>query len=407
MTNQKCIIVGASHASSQAAATLRQQGWQGSVTLIGDEPYMPYHRPPLSKDFLSGAKGLDDIFIRQQAFYEKHDLNLILGMRVCDINRGEKTIALADGENLPYDKLLITTGARVRKIDIPGSELSGVLYLRNLNDVHHIREHAGKGKKAVIVGGGYIGLETAASLCKLGMQVTVLESMPRVLQRVTAPEVSQFYTRVHQEEGVNIVTDVQVTAFEGSSGVEAVVCNGNNRYPADLVVVGIGVIPNTELAEQCGLDVNNGIVVDDYARTSDPDILAAGDCTYHYNTLYDRMLRLESVQNALDQAAVAAHTICGKDKRYNGVPWFWSDQFDLKLQIAGLSQGYSDVVVRGDINNGRKLSVFYLHNDRLLAVDAVNQPHDFMIGKRLISEKCKIDRQALADESVPLKAVVQ
>ncbi len=403
MNDQKCIIIGASHAASQAAASLRQQGWQGSVTIIGDEPFLPYHRPPLSKDYLSGAKGLDDIFIRQQSFYEKANVHFMLGVKAVGINRDEHTVTLDDGERLHYDKLLITTGARVRKLNITGSDLGGVMYLRDLNDVHHIREFTGKGKNAVIIGGGYIGLETAASLRKLGMEVTVLESMPRVLQRVTAPEISAFYTRVHSEEGVRIVTDVQVESLEGDTEVKAVVCKDGTRYPADLVVVGIGIIPNVELAEEAGLKVDNGILVDEFCRTSDPDILAAGDCTSHHNPIYDRQLRLESVQNANDQAAVAAHTICGKEKPYNALPWFWSDQFDLKLQICGLSQGYTDVVIRGDVNSGRSLSAFYLDGDRLLAVDAVNRPQDFMIGKRLITEKRPVDQAKLADESIPLK----
>lgn len=405
MNDQKCIIIGASHAASQAAASLRQQGWQGSITIVGDEPYLPYHRPPLSKDYLSGAKSLDDIFIRQQAFYEKADVDFMLGVTVTAINRADKSIVLDDEESLRYDKLILATGAKVRTLSIPGSDLDGVLYLRDLNDVHRIREFAGAGKNAVIVGGGYIGLETAASLRKLGMEVTVLEAMPRVMQRITAPEVSTFYTRIHTEEGVNIVTDVQLEAFESDANneIQAVICKGGQRYAADLVVVGIGITPNVELAEAAGLKVDNGIVVDEFCRTSDPDILAAGDCTFHYSSIYDRYVRLESVQNANDQATVAAHTICGKEKPYNALPWFWSDQFDLKLQICGLSHGFTEVIIRGDINNGRSLTVFYLDNDRLLAVDAVNRPQDFMVGKRLITEKCSIDKTKLADESIPLK----
>lgn len=403
MTDRKCIIIGASHAASQAVAALRQQGWQGHISIIGDEPYLPYHRPPLSKDYLSGAKTLEDIFIRQQAFYEKADVDFILGVKVTGINRADKKIMVEDGESLDYDKLLITTGARVRELTVPGSDLDGVCYLRDLNDVQRVREHAGKGKKAVIIGGGYIGLETAASLRKLGMEVTVLEFMPRVLQRVTAPEVSAFYTRIHTEEGVRIITEVQVEALEGSDNVEAVLCNNGERIPADLVVVGIGVMPNVELAEAAGLKVDNGILVDEFCRTNDPDILAAGDCASHYNRLYDRQIRLESVQNANDQATVAAHTICGKEKVYDSLPWFWSDQFDLKLQICGLSMGYTDVVIRGDIERGRSFAAFYFDNDRLLAVDAINRPQDFMIGKRLITERRNIDKAKLADESISLK----
>jgi len=403
MAKQHCIIVGASHAAAQVAPTLRQQGWEGTITVIGQEYFLPYHRPPLSKDFLSGTKSIDNILIRQPAVYEKSRIRFALGITVSAIDRANKRITLDDNEHVAYDKLVLTVGARVRKIDIPGADLPGVFYLRNINDVLQIKHFTGKAKNAVIVGGGYIGLETAASLRKLGMDVTVLEAMPRVLQRVTAPEVSSFYTRVHNEEGVRIVTDTQVEAITGGKGAEAVVCKNGDTFPADLVIIGVGVIPNTELAADAGLAVDNGIVVDEYARTSDYDILAAGDCTSHFNPIYNRQLRLESVQNALDQATIAALTICGKEKPYSALPWFWSDQFDLKLQIAGLNQGYTDVVIRGDIQGGRSFAAFYLQDNRVLAVDAINRPQEFMLGKRFITEKKVVDAAQLSDESKPLK----
>ncbi|MCK9503812.1 MAG: FAD-dependent oxidoreductase [Porticoccaceae bacterium] len=406
MSTQKCIIVGASHAAAQVAPTLRQQGWEGSITILGDEYFLPYHRPPLSKDFLSGAKSIDNLFIRQPAIYEKSRIRFALGVTVSAINRADKQVVLDDGEHLSYDKLVLTVGARVRKIDIPGCELPGVYYLRNINDVQQIKRYTGHDKKAVIIGGGYIGLETAASLRKLGMDVTVLEAMPRVLQRVTAPEISRFYTRVHSEEGVKIVTDTQVEAIQGDKNAEAVVCKNGDIYPADLIIVGVGVIPNTELAANAGLKVDNGIVVDEYARTSDPDILAAGDCTSHFNPIYGRQMRLESVQNALDQGIVAANTICGKEKPYSALPWFWSDQYDLKLQIAGLSQGYTDVVIRGDIETGRSFAAFYLKDSKILAVDAVNSPQEFMLSKKLITDKADIDPTRLGDSSIPLKNLI-
>lgn len=403
---ERCIIVGASHAAAQVAPTLRQRGWEGTIGVIGNEYSLPYHRPPLSKDFLSGKKSSDDILIRQPAVYEKAHIRFALGITVIDINRSDKYVVLDNEQQIPYDKLVLTTGAKVRKLNIPGADLAGIQYLRNINDIHHIKSFVGKEKNAVIVGGGYIGLETAASLRKLGMNVTVLEAMPRVLQRVTAPEVSAFYDRVHREEGVTIVTDTIAKSFEGNKHVEAVLCENGERYPADLVIVGVGVVPATELAEKAGLEVNNGIVVDEYARTSDHDILAAGDCTSHYNPIYDRVLRLESVQNALDQATVAANTICGNLQPYSALPWFWSDQFDLKLQIAGLNQGYDNVVIRGDIEGSRSFAAFYLLGDRLLAVDAVNKPQEFMLGRRLITDKVPVDPAKLADEGFSLKGFV-
>ncbi|GAB3315238.1 NAD(P)/FAD-dependent oxidoreductase [Haliea atlantica] len=399
----KCLIVGASHAGAQAAVALRQHGWEGPITVIGDEPHLPYHRPPLSKDFLDGRKHEEDILIRQADFYQKSEVHFLLGSRACAIHRDDKQLEMEAGETLDYDALILATGARARRLDIPGAELQGIHYLRTLEDVHHIRQFAASGKRAVIIGGGYIGLETAASLHKLGLEVTVLEALPRVLARVTAPEVSAFYTRIHEEAGVRIMTDTQVAAFQGSANVEGVLCQNGEQYPADLVVVGVGILPNTELAGEAGLTVDNGILVDAQCRTSDPDIFAAGDCAAHYSELYQRQIRLESVQNAFDQASVAAQTLCGKDACYQSLPWFWSDQYDLKLQICGLSQGYTRVILRGDPQHDRQLTVFYLAGERLLAIDAVNRPQDFLQGKRLLTAGVKVDPEQLADPGVPLK----
>jgi len=404
--SQTCVIIGASHAAAQLAPTLRQEGWQGRIIIIGDEPYIPYHRPPLSKTFLAGEKTLDDINIRPPVIYAKAEIEFMLNTRVDAIDRESKTLALNNGESPGYDKLALTLGSRVRKVYLPGVELGGIYYLRDANDVQRIKSKVAAGNKAVIVGGGYIGLETAAVLRKLGMEVTVLEMMERVLQRVTAPEVSEFYDRIHREEGVNIRCGVGVTAFAGDGDVEKVICSDGNVYDADLVVVGVGIVPNVELAEAAGLEVNNGIVVDEFARTSDADIVAAGDCTFHHNALYDRNIRLESVQNATDQARVAALTLCGKEKAYDALPWFWSDQYDLKLQIAGLSQGYDEVIIRGDRQNSRSFAAFYLKDGVIISVDAVNKAPEFMMGKRLISGKVKVDKTQLADENVSMKELI-
>lgn len=403
---QTCVIVGASHAAAQLAPILRQEGWEGRIVVIGDEPYIPYHRPPLSKTFLSGEKTLDDIYIRPQMVYDKAEIEFLLNTRVEAIDRENRILSLNNGETLEYDKLALTVGSRVRKVDLPGIELEGIYYLRDANDAEQIKSKVVAGKHAVIVGGGYIGLETAAALRKQGMEVTVLEMMERVLQRVTAPEISEFYDRVHKEEGVKICCGVGVSSFKGNDNVEKVICSNGDEYVADLVVVGVGIVPNVEIAEAAGLEVNNGIVVDEYARTSDHDIVAAGDCTFHHNALYDRNIRLESVQNATDQARTAALTLCGKEKAYDALPWFWSDQYDLKLQIAGLSQGYDEVIVRGDRENSRSFAVFYLKDGVVIAVDAVNRAPEFMFGKRLITGKVKVDKAQLADESVSMKELI-
>jgi len=416
-----CIIIGASHAGGQVAISLRQSGWEGDIVLIGEEKYAPYHRPPLSKDFLAtdflsddpdiDDKGINDILIRPLETYETADIICVHGMKVHSIHKGDRLVFLEGGETLQYDKLVLATGARPRELTIPGEDIPGVHYLRCANDVLAIRTKIKAGKRAVIIGGGYIGLETAASLTKQGMKVTVLEMEDRILQRVTAPVMSDFYRRTHTEEGVNIVENCAATEIHHANGNGLKVITTNGEFDADIIIVGIGVVPNIELAQECGLAVGNGIIVDENCRTSDPHIYAIGDVTWHHNPIYDTHLRLESVPNATDQAKTAALAICGNPKPYNALPWFWSDQFDLKLQIAGLSNGYDNIVLRGDPSTGRSFAAFYFKGDKLLAVDAVNRPQEYMIGKRLIPQtmdKTKtIDKKALADETVPLKTFLK
>ena len=400
------IIAGASHAASMLAPTLRQQGWQGRIIVIGAEASIPYHRPPLSKDYLAGAKTLDEILIRPAKVYEKSEVEFILNTSVESIDRDRRTVRLSNNETLPYDKLALTVGSKVRKVSLPGADLDGVFYLRDLKDVERITPYINPGANAVIVGGGYIGLETAAVLNKKGMNVTVLEMMERVLQRVTAPVVSEFYTRIHEEEGVSIRCGVGVSGFKGNGRVAEVLCSDGSGFAADLVIIGVGILPNTALAEAAGLEVDNGIVVNDRAQTSDPDIFAAGDCTNHHNPIYDRRIRLESVQNATDQSRVAAGAACGKEVSYNAVPWFWSEQYDLMLQIAGLSQGYDEIISRGDPGNGRSFAAFYLREGRVIAVDAVNKPQEFMFSKKLIPMQKTVDKKRLADADTPVKELL-
>ena len=405
MTNKIAIIIGASHAAAQLSTSLRQEGWEGDILVIGDEPYLPYHRPPLSKTFLSGDKTIEELFIRPAAFYEKNNIQFKQG-RVTAINRAQQTLTLSDGTNLAYDKLALCMGARVRKASIVGEELAGVCYLRNIADVKSIQPYVAQGKRAVIIGGGYIGLETAAALKKQGMDVVVLEMADRILQRVTAPELSEFYTRIHREEGVQIHTGISVAEICGDGHVEKVVCANGAEFVADVVIIGVGVLPNVELAEAAGIDVNNGIVVDEFCRTNDPNIVAAGDCANHLNTIYHRRMRLESVPNASEQGKVAAATICGLSKEYKSLPWFWSDQYDLKLQIAGLSQGYDAVVIRGDKNNSRSFAAFYFKDGRLIAADCINRPQEFMLSKKIIAENLAVDPTRLADESILVKELL-
>lgn len=406
MSDPSCVIIGASHAGTQLAISLRQGGWKGRIVLAGDESANPYQRPPLSKDILAGAKTPDQIPIRTTAVLDNADIELMLGHRVEAIDRSAKTVTFDGGSTLGYDKLALTLGASPASIPVSGTDKHGVYYLRSLADVQQIRPYIGEGKRAVIVGGGYIGLEAGSVLLQAGMKVTVLEALPRVLQRVTAPVVSAFYERLHEEEGLRVVTSSLVTLIEGDQRVERVHCADGSEFDAGLVIIAVGVLPNTKLASRAGLDVEDGILVDGFCHTNDPDIVAAGDCTRHYNPIYRRRVRLESVQNAMEQARTAAATLNGKREPYHALPWFWSDQYNVKLQIAGLSQGYDNIVLRGDPESGRSFAVFYFLGDRLLAVDAVNRPGEFMLGKKWLLQATAVDKSRLANESIPVKELL-
>ncbi|MBB1058885.1 FAD-dependent oxidoreductase [Dietzia kunjamensis] len=394
MMPQRALVVGASHAGAQLAASLRQDGWSGEIVLIGEEPTVPYQRPPLSKAYLAGKTTLDEITIRSSDFYSKQRIQL-LNAHVEAIDRSAGHIVMSTGDTLTYDKLALCTGARPRQLRVPGADLAGVHYLRTAADVELIRTSAAPGRRVVIVGGGYIGLETAASLRALDLDVTVLEATTRVLERVTAPDVSTFFERIHREEGIDIRTCAKVAALVGDDCVREVLLSTGESIPADLVIVGIGVEPRTELADAAGLVVDNGIVIDDHARTEDPDIVAAGDCTSHDIARYGCRIRMESVSSAGEQAKVAASTVCGKSRKIEALPWFWSDQYDLKLQIAGLNTGYDEVVLSGDPTRDRDFSCFYLRGGELLAADCINRPRDFMFSKRAITQQLPVDRAEL------------
>ncbi len=406
MSSQSVLIIGASHAGAQCAVSLRQGGFEGAITLIGDETQTPYHHPPLSKDFLSGSKAIEDILLRPARVYEDANITLKLGTRIAKIDRGQKRVVTDKGETLPYDKLILATGARVRKLPIAGAESERVFYLRDAADVLKIQAALPKAKRAVIIGGGYIGLETAASLRKLGFEVTVLEAMQRILQRVTAPVMSNFYRRIHTEEGITIAEDEMASSITEAPEQLTVNTKSGAQYSADMVIIGIGVIPNTELAEQAGLEVGNGIVVNEYCQTLDENIYAIGDVTWHHNSIYDTHLRLESVPNATEQAKTAALHINGTEKPYKSLPWFWSDQFDLKLQIAGLSTGYDDIIIRGDNETSRSFAAFYFKGDQFIAVDAVNDPRAFMFSKMALTKGQNLDKTKLASLDNDLKSTV-
>ena len=396
------VIVGASHAAAETIASLRKFGWDGKIVLIGDEPMLPYQRPPLSKAYYQGDIEAEKLLIRPESFYEKNEVVVKLGVRVDSINREAHSVTLNNGETVDYTHLILATGTRARKLPIPGADLDKINYLRTKQDVDLIKSQLQSGSTLVIVGAGYIGLEVAASAVKRGVKVVVFEAMDRVLARVTSPQVSEFYQTVHQQEGVEIRLNSGLTKFEkDGSGLIAYTADGE-QIKCDSVIVGIGVIPNIELAEDAGLDCDNGIVVDQFTQTNDPAIFAIGDCSNHHSIIYDRRIRLESVPNAMEQAKVAAATICGRGQAYNQLPWFWSDQYDVKLQTAGLLQDYDQVVTRGDQEN-RKFAVFYLKKGQLIAVDALNSPAEFMLSKKLIINKVSPNIDQLADPDVSLK----
>lgn len=382
----RAIVIGASHAGSQLALHLRKSGWQGDIVLIGAEKQLPYHRPPLSKAVMSGEKTPEQIWLRPEAMYEKQDITLLLGTTVASLDPENHSVILSDGNQLSYEKLAICTGARPIKLPL-GDGLAGVHYLRTLDDVLAIKAELESVNRVVVVGGGYIGLEAAAVLRKLGKQVTVLERASRLLQRVTGEAMSDYFKRLHQHHGVEVVTGCEVTAINGQGSVSEVISSDDQSFAADMVIVGIGVVPETELAEQAGLRLDNGIAVDAQARTSQTDIYAAGDCSSHPSALYHRSIRLESVQNANDQSRVAAANMCGDDQMYTATPWFWSDQFDVKLQSAGLCEGYDETSVEGDVSpeNSEGFVIKYFREGKLIAADCINRPKDFMAIKNSLA----------------------
>ena len=398
------VIVGAGQAGVQALDTLRRKGFVGEITLVGEEPWLPYQRPPLSKKFLSGSMERERLLIRPEAFFAEHKIRVLRERRVMRIDRAGRAIHLDDGVVVKYDRLLLATGSHPRRSSAPGADLGGVHFLRNVADVERIRGEFVRGKRLVIVGAGYIGLEVAATASEMGLEVTVLEQAERVLSRVTCPQISSFYQSEHAKHGVRIVCRAQVSEIEGGADgrVRAVSCDDGSSHPADVALIGISVNATDALAQEAGLECANGIVVDQHCRTSDPHIYAAGDCTSHPNIHYGRRVRLESVDNAFEQGTSAALNMLGTPTPHDKLPWFWSDQYDLKMIIVGLSQGYDEVVMRGSID-ARSFSACYLREGELIAVDTVNAPKDQMAARKLVAARARPDRVKLQEPAIPLR----
>ena len=406
------VIVGGGHAGGQAAASLRQEGYEGSVTIVTEENYIPYQRPPLSKQYLSGEFDVNKVYLRPEKFYETKGIEIRTGLTVNEINRKEHELICNDKTVIRYEKLLLATGARARTLDIAGSELSGIHSLRTIKDVDAIRVDMAKANSVTIIGGGYIGLEVAAVAIEAGKQVTVLEMEDRILERVATPEMSQFYYELHRSKGVNILTNCTANSFQGNGGeVSSVHCSNGLEVASDLVIVGVGIVPNVEIAENAGIKTSNGILVNEYCLTSDPHIFAAGDCTNHPNPLLERRLRLESVPNAMEQARVAsANMLISIEKpntpellkAYASIPWFWSDQYHLKFQMVGFPTDSDEVVTRGNVES-EHFANFYFTDNAVIAADAINSPREFMLAKQLIGKT--VDKSALADPNVDLKTL--
>ncbi|MEW4459050.1 FAD-dependent oxidoreductase [Labrenzia sp. ac12] len=384
------VIIGAGQAGAQVAQSLRQGGFEGPLRLIGDEPHPPYQRPPLSKKFLAGEIGAEGLWLRPPAFFTTNNIDHIPNTRVVAIDRGAKRLTLANGDTLPYGKLVLATGTNARLLTLEGADKKGVVTLRSIADVNVIRDILQKSSNVAIIGAGYIGLEVAAVAKSLGKSVTVIEAQDRPMKRVVSQAVSDYFSGLHKARGIELRLNTGIEAIEGGDSVTGVRLSTGETVPAELVLVAVGAEPNDHLAAEAGLEVDNGILVDGCGQTSDPDIFAAGDCTRFYSNRYQRSVRMESVQNAIDQAKAVAQALLGQEVDYDPLPWFWSDQYDIKLQIAGLSEGYDDTKVVGSTEDN-KFYVAYLHDGRLIAVDSINSPRSHMMARRVIGEPWRDD----------------
>jgi len=401
------VIAGAGQAGFQLAASLRADGYEESIVIIGEEPGLPYQRPPLSKAFMAGKQAIEGAILRPEAFYRDHQIELLTGERVTAIDRANRSVTLASHRRLRYQTLALATGSRNRTLPLKGVDLAGVCYLRTREEAIEIKQRIEYAREIVIIGGGFIGLELAAVARSLGKPVQVLEAQPRLMPRVLPSILSDFYRELHSSAGVAVSLGVAISEVAGHAGkVTGVFLNSGEFHPADLVLVGIGAVPNIELAAEAGLDVGNGIVVDQYLRTGDENVYAIGDCTDHPNPHAGGRARLESVQNAVDQAKCVAAAIVGRGEPYRAVPWFWTDQFDAKLQMVGLSAGHDRIAIRGEPES-RKFSVFYFRENRLAAIDSVNRPVDHMAGRKLLAAGTELTPEQASDSSVDLKVLLQ
>lgn len=404
---ESVVIVGGGQAGSQAAQSLRKRGYEGAISLICEEAYPPYQRPPLSKAYLKGELDEDRLYFRPASYYDENNIDLRLGARAETIDRGAREVRLSDGAMITYDRLVIATGSRPRTIPLPGADLKGVMTLRGVDDAKALRDAAAGAASAAVIGGGYIGLEAASALRAMGLSVHVFERMPRLLARVTSPIVSDFYRGFHKEKGAEIHCESDITHLVGENGaLTGIALSDGTTVPAQIALIGIGVLPNQELAAEAGLDCEDGVVVNESCQTSDPLIYAAGDCCRRTVAGYPGTVRLESVHNALEQGERIAAHIAGQDVPATDTPWFWSDQYNVKLQTVGLFNDYTDTVIRGD-QDAAKFSVFYYKGDALVAIDAINDPATFMAGRQIFKFGAPLSKEDAQNADVALKDIVK
>jgi len=405
-SDKSIVIVGAGHAGGSLAALLRQYGFQGKISLIGDEPCPPYHRPPLSKAWLKGELGLEALYLKPKAFYEMQNIEFLEGCRVTGFDPSAKLVRLSDGGSRRYDELVIATGADSRRLSIPGADCSNVFYLRSLEDAEKLSEALRASKKLAVIGGGYIGLECAATARAMGIEVTVFERAPRILERVASAPLSEFLTKYHFEKGVQFHLDASVAEILGGDCASGIRLSDGRVFDCDAVLVGVGAVPSTDLAIAAGLECNDGISVDEDCRTAFPSVFAIGDVAKRPHPLFQRDLRIESVPSAMEQAKRVASFLTGKAPAAAEQPWFWSDQYDLKLQMVGLLTNANQYVVRGDIAVG-KFCIFHFSDDCLVAAEAINAPPEFFAAKKMVGNQLALDKTLLSDMSVPLNGFVK
>lgn len=404
--SQHFVVVGGGHAAGQLLDSLRREGFDGRLSLVTEEDMLPYQRPHLSKLYLASELPVDKLLYRPKEFYSRNDIECLTGTRVEAIEPSTCRLRFAGGDSLTYDKLALTTGARVRKLAMEGADAAGVHYLRGVADTDRIRDELADAQNVVLIGGGFLGLEAASVLTRMGKQTTVLEVQERVMANAVAPEVSTFYEKLHRDNGVRLLTSTKVSAIHVEDGrVQSVSSDAGEHYPADLLIISIGIVPNDELAKDAGLKCDDGIFVDDYARTGDENIVSAGDCTRHPNALLGRTLRLESVHNAVEQAKTAAASMMGRKKVYCQIPWFWSDQYNYRLQMTGIADAGDETVLRGSVDD-ENFSVLYFRDGKLSACNAVNRPADYMACRKVLSRGLQLTPAMANQEDFNLQSLV-